>query len=64
MLQAAQYGTWFAGGTVALVIVNVILRGMKKCMPAISPRLSAFPERFFSFPALWICPWNRLPTTD
>ena len=28
--QCAHYGTWFVGGTVALVIINVILRGMKR----------------------------------
>ncbi len=28
--QLAHYGTWFVGGSVALVIVNVILRGMKR----------------------------------
>ena len=31
VLQLAHYGTWFVGGTVVLVIVNVILRGMKRC---------------------------------
>jgi hypothetical protein len=33
--QLAHYGTWFAGGTVVLVIVNVILRGMKRWQPVV-----------------------------
>jgi hypothetical protein len=33
--QLAHYGTWFVGGTVVLVIVNVILRGMKRWQPVV-----------------------------